>query len=69
MRWSLLRGISPVVLAMACAMPATAAVVIDLSGVHPSSTRYPRFRSVVDAAGGRQHRPRVPAGVDRQRRR
>ena len=50
MRWSLLRGISPVVLAMACAMPAAAAVVIDLSGVNTSSTRYTRFRSFVDAA-------------------
>ena len=39
MRWSLLRGISPVVLAMACAMPAAAAVVIDLSGDAPRLVR------------------------------
>jgi hypothetical protein len=50
MRWSLLRGISLVVLAVASATPARAAVVIDLSGVNTSGTRYTRFRSFVDSA-------------------
>ena len=50
MQWSLLRGISLVVLAVASATPARAAVVIDLSGVNTSGTRYTRFRSFVDSA-------------------
>ena len=50
MRWSLLRGIPAILVALACALPAYAAVVIDLSGVNTSSTRYTRFRSFVDAA-------------------